>query len=92
LVNVECEVRHKHNATDAVTTFIEIIQKIIFDRPQNRPLLSCNAAAHDIANVKRNGADHFLEDCSGARRFCSTDTKWVPLRTDLIFGKRKKSQ
>jgi hypothetical protein len=26
------------------------------------------------------------------RLFCSTDMKWDPLRTDLIFGKRKNLQ
>ena len=34
----------------------------------------------------------FWKTVQELRWLCSSDTKWVPLRTDMIFGKRKKSQ
>jgi hypothetical protein len=32
---------------------------------------------------------NFWKTVQELRRFCSTDMKWVPWRTDLIFGKKE---
>jgi len=54
------EDRHKNNETVAVSLFLYIIKKNIFNHPPNFPLLTLKTVAYYAPTVNSNGADRFL--------------------------------